>query len=165
VIYVLLMILAVTQPKDGSVIFLHGGVLVKPIEKHTGSQLTHAAIILYDKGPQVYEATWPRVRKTPLDQYFRLLETEKRKHPELTWFIVQPTTDYTPTQLASIKQYAKSQIGRPYKLNGWWKGKETRGIFCSQYVANALEKSGRIKSANFKESPVSLREKLRKFYQ
>jgi hypothetical protein len=50
-------------------------------------------------------------------------------------------------------------------LRGWWRGEEVRGIFCSQYVANALEKSGKIKSANFKESPVSLKEKLKGVYK
>src|SRR3972149_8100231 len=33
--------------KDGSVVFIRGGLLVRPIYRHTDSTLTHVAIILY----------------------------------------------------------------------------------------------------------------------
>ena len=56
--------------RDGSVIFWQGGLLVKPILKHTDSDLTHAAIVLYNgKEPFVYEAVPPRVHKVPLAEY------------------------------------------------------------------------------------------------
>lgn len=34
--------------RDGSVIFWRGGLLAKPILKHTDSDITHAAIVLYN---------------------------------------------------------------------------------------------------------------------
>jgi len=46
-------------------------------------------------------------------------------------------------------------------LRGWWKGREVRGIFCSEYVADILEQSGRINSAHIHESPGSLYIKVR----
>jgi len=152
-------------PLDGSVIFCSDGFLSKPIAKHTGSSISHTAIILYEGGkPIVFEATWPRVKRTPLDEYIKQLEHHKRKRPGFNWVILQPKQKYTDTELESMKRYARSQLGRPYMLRGWWKGREVRGIFCSQYVGNVLEKSGRIISANYKETPISLRQKLSNLY-
>ena len=154
--------------RDGSVIFLRGGLLVKPIFHHTDSTLTHAAIILYHgRDPWVYEATLPYVRRMPLIDYTRHLEEMSHEHfqqkRKMSWFILQPTS-YNKNQLAAMKVYAESQLGRPYMLRGWWKGHEVRGIFCSQYVGDIIEKSGRIESAHFHESPGSLYAKLRPFY-
>jgi|WetSurMetagenome_2_1015567.scaffolds.fasta_scaffold06573_7 hypothetical protein len=155
----------VPQPVDGSVIFWEGGLLVRPIEKHTGSRYTHVAVILYTPDPTVYEATWPRVRRMPLNDYIKWLEYQQTKHPDLKWYLRQPVAPYTQEQLTSMKKYAKAQLGRPYMLKGWWKNREVKGIFCSQYVANCLEKSQRIKSANYKESPGSLYKKLKGVYK
>ncbi len=59
-----------------------------------------------------------------------------------------------------MRRYAESQLGRPYMLRGWWKQREVRGVFCSQFVGDVIEQSGRIVSAHFRESPVSLYCKL-----
>jgi hypothetical protein len=77
---------------------------------------------------------------------------------------MKPSTPYTYTQLLEMKKHAVEQLGRPYMLRGWWKGREVRGIFCSQYVGNIIEKSGLIKSGNFTESPGSLLKKLTPSY-
>ncbi|MFA5344753.1 MAG: YiiX/YebB-like N1pC/P60 family cysteine hydrolase [Candidatus Omnitrophota bacterium] len=156
--------------RDGSIIFWQDGFLVKPIMKNTGSNIVHVAIVLYENdGPYVYEATWPRVRKMPLADYLQLLADKRFKHVPskrgFRWFMMQPREEYTPKQLESMKQYARSQLGRRYMMRGWWKNKEVRGIMCSQFVGNCIEKSGKIKSANFKESPVSLKEKVETFYE
>ncbi len=160
----LLMLLCVIPPSDGSVIFISNGFLVRPIYKHTGSTIVHTAIILYDDGkPFVYEATWPRVRKMPLDQYYDLLAKHKQKNSRYSWEIVQPQQAYSQTELVKIKQYAISQLGRPYMLRGYWKGREVKGIFCSQYVGNSIGTTNRIKSKDFKETPISLYLKLKQF--
>ena len=156
--------------RDGSVLFWQGGLLVKPILKHTDSTITHAAVILYvNDEPWVYEAVPPRVHKMPLADYCRMLEVKSRRHAiqnrGFTWFIIQPRTPYTAEQLEAMKCYAESQLGRPYMLRGWWKGHEVRGIFCSQYVGDVIEQSGKISSAHIRESPASLYQKLIAFYQ
>jgi hypothetical protein len=156
-------------PQDGSIIFLQDGFLVRPIERVTGSPLTHVAIILYESdGPYAFEATWPKVCRTPLKDYYAELTKRQLKNFYLKrgfiWTTIQPKKPYTPKQLESMKQYARSQLGRPYMMRGYWKNHEVKGIMCSQFVANCIEKSGRIKSANFKESPVSLKEKLKDLY-
>ncbi len=156
--------------RDGSVIFWQDGFLVGPIMKNTGSNLVHVAIVLYeDDKPYVYEATWPEVRKMPLDDYLKHLADKKFKRVPTVrgfkWFMMQPKEEYTAQQLTDMKQYARSQLGRRYMMRGYWKNKEVRGIMCSQFVGNCIEKSGKIKSANFKESPVSLKEKIKDLYE
>ena len=147
---------------DGAVIFWQGGPLTGPILRHTGSTITHAAIVL---DGWVYEATTPRVHKVPLDEYMASLRARAGRTAGFSWFMLQPQTSYTPEQLASMRRYAESQLGRPYMLRGWWQYREVRGIFCSQFVGDAIEQSGKIVSAHFRESPVSLYGKLSEFYQ
>jgi hypothetical protein len=149
---------------SGSVIFWKGGLLVHPISQQTGSLLTHVAIVFDDI---VYEATPPRVRKLGLNEYIKHLEHLKTlgfwRRRNFSWFTMSPIVAYNPSELDAMRQYAESQLGRPYRLRGWWSN-DQRGIFCSQYVGNVIEKSGRIVSANNRESPGSLHQKLRSLY-
>ena len=147
---------------DGAVIFWQGGPLVNPIQRHTGSTLTHAAIIL---DGWVYEAVPPAVHKVPLGEYVASLNAMSRRKAGFSWFMVQPQTRYTPEELSAMRRHAESQLGRPYMLRGWWKWREVRGVFCSQFVGDVIEQSGKIASAHFRESPVSLYGKLLEFYQ
>lgn len=151
--------------RDGSVIFWRNGPLLRPILRNTDSDLTHAAIILYQDGkPWVYEAVPPRVHKVLLAEYRKHMESMLREHPRMTWFIVQPIEVYPKWDLMAMKIYAESQLGRRYMIRGWWKEHEVRGIFCSQFIGDTVEKSGEIKSANYHESPGSLYGKLTPFY-
>ena len=145
----------VVKTDDGCVLFWQEGLLVKPIVKHTGSNLTHAAILL---DGYVYEAVPPCVHKVLLKDYVKEMQAKKRK--DFKWFIMEPNKPYTPDELTRMRLNLDSQLGRPYMLRGWWKGHEVRGIFCSQLVGNALAATGRIKSGNFRESPGSLYEKI-----
>lgn len=153
--------------RDGSVIFWRGGLLVKPILKHTDSDITHAAIVLYNgREPFVYEAVPPRVHTVPLTEYRKLMEEKVRKaRRPMTWFVMQPANCYTLGQLAAMKAHAESQSGRPYMLRGWWKGHEVRGIFCSQLVGDIIARTGLIAAGGIHESPGSLHDKLRPFYE
>jgi len=144
------------------VLFWKDSLLVKPIIKHTGSDITHAAIIL---DGYVYEATPPRVHKVLLEDYVKEMATKtKRSRHGFTYFIVQPKESYGTTEVSAMTKYAESQLGRPYMLRGYGK-RITRGVFCSELVADILEKNGRIKSSSFRESPGSLFNKIKDIYQ
>jgi hypothetical protein len=149
---------------DGSVIFWKGGLLVGPISNNTGSLLTHVAIVF---SGIVYEATPPKVRKLELSAYQAHLGTLERsgfwQRRNFSWFSMQPKVAYTTSEITAMLAYATAQLGRPYRLRGWWSN-DTRGIFCSQYVGNVIEKSGRIKSLDNRESPGSLHKKLLRLY-
>jgi len=154
---------------DGSVIFWRGGLLVKPIYRHTDSTITHAAVILYQNGkPWVYEAVPPRIHKVPLGAYLeemkQKMQKERLQRRGFTYFMMQPRTPYSHGELAAMKWYAESQLGRPYMLRGWWKEREVRGLFCSQYIGNIIEQSGLIESSNWRESPGGLHAKLSPYY-
>ena len=153
--------------RDGSVIFWRGGLLVKPILKHTDSDITHAAIVLYQgKEPWVYEAVPPGVHKVLMNEYREHMEEKVREaRRPMTWFIMEPIIRFTPDQLAAMKRHAESQLGRPYMLRGWWKGREVRGIFCSQLVGDVLAKSRIFEAGGIHESPGSLHEKLLPLYE
>jgi hypothetical protein len=83
---------------------------------------------------------------------------------DYAWFVMQPRRRYTASELAAMKAHAEPQLGRPYMLRGRWQEREVRGILCSQLVANVIDKSGLIHSADFRESPGSLRAKLAPCY-
>lgn len=159
--------MAAEQVQDGSLIFWRGGVLAGPIARHTGSNITHAAIVLKDTAgkPWVYEAVPPRVHKVPLSEYLTEMTQKSKKHKDFTWFVLTPKKAYTQKQVKDMRAYAEEQLGRPYMLRGWWKGHEVRGLFCSQYVGNILEKSGVIKSGQWHESPASLHKKIQPLYK
>jgi len=159
-----------TDVRDGSVIFWVNSRLVKPILRYTGSDITHAAIILYDKDqPYVYEAVPPRVHKVLLVEYLESLKQQAKKPAlekrDFHWFLMQPLDRYAPGQLAAMKARAESQLGRPYMLRGWWKGHEVRGVFCSQLVGDIIARSGLIAAGGIHESPGSLHDKLLPFYE
>lgn len=157
-----------TGYRDGSVIFWRGGLLAGPIYRRTDSNITHAAIILYHHGESwVYESVPPCVHKVPLRDYLLELRLKQSQHPKrnLTWFMMQPKVPYAQHELTIMKQYAESQLGRPYMLRGWWMGREVRGLFCSQYIGNIIEQTGLIESSNWRESPGSLHAKLSPHYQ
>jgi hypothetical protein len=187
--------------ESGSVIFWHDTFGVKIIDRHTGSTITHAAIVL---NGYVYEAVPPCVHKVRLDEYLKqmaggtwneaefirvddatLLADYNRhgqrwnqgdidqdgfhivmhpvKHKATPYFITVPKKPFTRDQIAAMVKYAESQLGRLYGLRGFDK-RETLRIFCSELVGNTIEQSGLIKSANFHESPGSLKKKLEPFY-
>ena len=108
----------------------------------------------------------PRVHKVPLAEYRKLMEEklDESRRP-MTWFVMQPMDRYMPSQLAAMKAHAESQLDRPCMLRGWWTGHEVRGVFCSELVADTIEKSGKIESWHIHESPGSLYAKLQPFYQ
>jgi hypothetical protein len=161
-----LLVYAVAPPrpsaavKNGSVIFWRGGLLVKPILKHTGSDITHAAIVL---DGFVWEAVPPRVHKVPLAEYIKQMEAQS-KHKNFTWFLMQPKKAYTDAESRAMLAYAESQLGRRYQLRGYWKGHEVRGIFCSQLVGDVLKTVG-YKSGGVRETPVALYKKIKDTYQ
>lgn len=150
-----------TGMQNGCLIFWKGGTLAGPIIRRTNSDITHAAILL---NGFVYEAVPPRVHKVPLATYINQINA-KIGHKNFSWFMVAPKKPYSKAELDKMVEYAERQLGRPYQLRGWWKGHEVRGLFCSQYVGNILEKSDRIKSGGVRESPGTLYKKIKDTYQ
>jgi hypothetical protein len=162
------LLMPAANPPDGTVIFVtqsgRQDVLAKKIEQATGDNISHTAIILYeDDQPYVYESTIPGgVQRNKLKDYMKKVNGLKSAFPTkgMQIHLIPPDPEYNADELIRMKHYANGQLGRPYMLRGWWKGKEVRGMHCSQYVGNIVSRSGRIESFNYKESPASLYVKL-----
>lgn len=152
-IFLAMAIQIISSFPDGSLIFCKlsvppEGVLEKISAQWTGD-LGHTAIIF---DGFVYEATWPRVKKTALAKW---IERYNFKN-ERSFFILTPKKAFSPNQLDRMKTYAIAQLGERYQARGLWQNRETRGTFCSKYVSEILEQGGIIKSIRFKETPQSL---------
>jgi hypothetical protein len=154
---------AVDAFKDGTIIMWakNKGFFARAIKKHTGSNIIHASMLLYDgkNKPWVYESTAGGVQANPFDEHVEHLKVLSKKWPDLYIYVIEPINDYSPTELYNMKVYANSQLGRPYMLRGWWKMREVRGVHCSQYVGNILERSGRVRSKNYREAPIDVYKK------
>jgi hypothetical protein len=148
--------------RDGSVIFWCGGPTLQPIKRQTGSNVTHAAIILYRNNiPYVCEAVPPEVHCVTLTDYRELMtEAIEDSEEPMAWYIRQPREAFTVAQRTAMKTYMETQLGRPYSVLGWMLGREVKGVFCSELIADTLEKSGKIHSDGVHESPISLYNKL-----
>ena len=148
--------------KDGSVFFFKDGYLARPIQNHTGSTITHTAILLYDDEPYVYEAIFPRVRRVPLNEYLDFIRSmQSRLIPSrrcASWFVVNP--NLTEEQLSKAKLYANSQLGTKYMMKGFWKNKTVQGIHCSQFVSETLNIAGLPIDYGPKVAPVDIYRQL-----
>ena len=84
---------------------------------------THALILL---DGLYYEATWPRVKKSP---QFKCVQS-------YTYGVGVPDRCYD-----DMLKYAESKLGTRYNFWGYffprWYGK-TRGVYCSQFVCDVL---------------------------
>jgi len=154
----ILMTVAVVGLPDGTVITIENGFLSRPIARHTGSAMNHCAVVL---DGYVYEAILPRVRRMPEADYFLWLQ--HRQHVRLArwgkplrWYVTEPQTPFTPAEVAVMRAYADSQLGRHYALRGYWSARPVSGIHCSEFAGNVLAASGRYESLGRHESPVTV---------
>lgn len=148
----LAMILTSGLP-DGSLIFCKIPTTPKgPVEKiasQWSGDLGHSAII-FDNF--VYEATWPRVKRTPLKEWIGNYQYKNGR----SFFVMKPKKPFSAWQIDKMKKFADSELGRRYMARGLWQDRETKGTFCSQYVSEVLEQAGFLKSAHHRETPQSL---------
>jgi len=156
-----IILLLCTLPSDGTLVFVVNGPYTKLVERQTGSPVSHAAIILYENNtPVVYEATPPKVQKTPLTSWLKMAKELNSSYPKMDVIYVSP--NWTQKQLYEMKRYAESQLGRPYAARGYMFHREVRGVHCAQFVADVL-KAGGIKTRGVNESPGTLLEESRKW--
>lgn len=89
---------------------------------------THVGIVL---GGRVYHADYPRVEAKPIGS---------RKHGEAVTYQL-PSRNYTAQQVQSMRSYAQSQIGQPYRLRGFIRRDGSEG-WCSTFVGQVLDRGG-----------------------
>lgn len=115
---------------EGALIFTdQGGDLVN---KALGLKWTH--VLIHFNG-WLYEATWPRVRRTCLE------ERALKKATAMEFFY----GDYSKAQLSQMETYAWLKLGTPYSFWGYFFPKlytRTHGVYCSQYACEVLRAGG-----------------------
>jgi len=144
---------------DGTVIVLENGNYLSIIQRQTGSDMTHTAIILYeDETPWVYESCNPDVHRYTLVQYQQQINQLSQTMPRLRIHYLQPSRAYTKAELVSMKRYANGSLGRPFGISSYITGKPQKTIHCSEYIGNILYCSGRYKTSGPKENPRTIYE-------
>lgn len=148
---------------EGTVIVFENGNYLNIVQRQTGSNKTHAAIILYD-GEQawVYEASRPDVHRTTLEVYFKQIEALHKQLPKMGVHFLKPRTPYTPAQVAAMKRYAHAQLQRPFAMQSYMTGRPAKTIHCSEYIGNTLAQSGRFKTTGPRENPKTIFDKASK---
>jgi hypothetical protein len=149
--------------KDGTVIVWENGNYLNHIQAITGSNKTHAAIILYEDGmPYVYEASRPDVHRYPLASYYEIIEEHYERLPKLKVYFIEPKKEYTKEELIKMKIYANDQLGRAFGVGSYFSRRSLITIHCGEYVGNVIGKSGRIDSLGPIETPKTIYEKANK---
>ncbi|MFA6325467.1 MAG: hypothetical protein WCX46_04545 [Candidatus Paceibacterota bacterium] len=153
----------VKLPPPGTVIIWENGNYLDAIRNVTGSNLTHAAIVLYEKEvPLVYEASRPNVHRYSFKDYVKIIKDTKKRLPQFSVHFLEPSTQYTKEQLVSMKRYADSQLGRPFGVSSYLRGVPMQTIHCSEYVGHILASSGRVKTIGERETPKTICDKAKK---
>ena len=84
----------------------------------------------------VYESVWPRAKRSTV---------KRAMLPGWSYWAIEPVTPYTTKELRQMRQEACDNLGKPYRVKNflWPRTKETYGTWCSQYVREVLNASGR----------------------
>jgi hypothetical protein len=119
---------------DGSLVF--SGLRTpfgRLVERFVGHPYTHVGIVVDGR---VYEATLPRVKSSPA-------AAPGLRGGFYHWY--SPDFPFSSRESAGVREYVAGQVGRPYGLATWVNPRVSaqRGIYCSEFAAQALTASGR----------------------
>jgi hypothetical protein len=89
---------------------------------------THVGVVLDN---MLYHLDYPRMAAVPLGDY---------KRGTVTDYYV-PVVPYTPQQVAAMKSYAQSQLGKRYSLRGFRLRNGQEG-WCSTFAGHVLNQAG-----------------------
>lgn len=91
---------------------------------------------------RVYEADWPKCRSVPVSRYGK---------PLRSYEVFVPVVPFTPLEVSSTRVWVQSQMGRRYSAARWicpTTKLGRSGIYCSEFVRDALNASGRYELSN-----------------
>lgn len=122
---------------DGTVVFSSSiGLIGRIAHRLTDNdKYTHIGVVI---DGVVYESDWPKIRTTEIEKYGKAKSTND-------YYV--PKVPFTKEQVDKMREYAKSQLGKPYQLKNYFypKSKPTKGTWCSVYAGRILNASGRYK--------------------
>lgn len=148
---------------EGTVVVWENGNFLSVIQRQTGSNKTHAGIILYDRNQAyVYEASKPDVHRYTIEEYIAGIKEMHKKLPKLGIYFLEPAKPYTAVQIAAMKKYAHGQLGRKFGVQSYMVGRPLKTIHCCEYIGNTLAQTGRFKTLGPRETPKTIFEKAKK---
>jgi hypothetical protein len=115
---ILLLSLFISPYPDGTLIFIINGPYSKLIEKKTGSNISHVAIIF---DGFVYEA----VRGSGVSK----INSADYRRSDCVY--IRPNSPISSLLIIRMKRYADSQLGRPYTTRNFIRDKELVGTNCA----------------------------------
>lgn len=159
-------------PPEGSLVLMENSApwpIDKILERHTGSPLSHVAILLHFNGePYVYEAFPPRVRRMTFKEYLEILEKWSnnrwtKRLGGLNQFWWEPRSGlFTSDMLVRMRAKGEGLLGTRYRLIlNWWRDRGEKRVHCSEFASLVVEASRLIVSDKNKETPGSLFEKAK----
>jgi hypothetical protein len=164
--YSLLLALAIgtVEVREGTIVVLENSNFA--VETYTKSETTHVGMLMYSEGELiVYEAAPKAVRKLKLDDYYQELSRLNRHKWEghrLRLRLYPPKQPYSDKELAAIRAFLESQVGRRYSIKGYVRNKPNDGIHCADLVSTALVKTGRYRfDETYAVSPAALVEQVK----
>lgn len=129
----------------GTLLFLENCNSV--VQWTTQGSIAHVAIVLPDAAQTwVYEATPGKVRRVTLDDYHTELARLNHSRDEgqaIRLHALRPATEYSPAELARMRSFLDSQLGRRYSVKNYVRGQPYDGIHCAELASTTLNKSGR----------------------
>ncbi len=134
----LLSLTAAADPVPGSLLFLQDSNRI--VQRVTGSEISHVAIVMSHKGKSwVYEAEPAVVRRVPLTTYYQeLADLNRSRKTKMKAWLLRPERTYRSSELADMKKFLDSQLGRRYSVRNYVRGKPGEGIHCAELAAEAL---------------------------
>jgi hypothetical protein len=133
------------EVREGTIVVLENSNLA--VETYTHSETTHVGMLIYTGAEwTVYEAAPKAVRKLSLENYYQELSRlnhHKFEPHRLRLRLYQPRQPYSAKELAAIRKFLDSQVGRRYSIKGIVRGKPGDGIHCADLVSTALLQTGR----------------------
>ena len=135
ILFIAMTNFAMAQYPSGTLVFSSKKSLVGRIAERLtgGDQYTHVSIVI---DGLVYESDWPRAKKVRVSQY--------GKH-RATYDYFIPKNPYSQDEINRMRSKAESELGKPYQLRNYFNpnSRKTKGTWCSPYVGNVLNASGR----------------------
>ena len=142
---------------NGTLLFLKNGRNI--VQRYTHSKFTHVGMVFnIDGEPWLYEATPPKVRRIKLSTYYEEVRKfnakRDQKDGDAEVWIYRPIIPYRTAQVASMRSYLDSQLGRKYSVSSYLFGEFRKGCHCSELMSETLNRSGLFRfGRTFRMSP------------
>ena len=131
--------------EDGTLVFLENVNSV--VEFSTRGKIGHVALAFTDGDtPYIYEATPGEVRRVTAAEYYRELARLNKRRDEdnqIRGIALRPKRAYSDAEVAAMRKYLDSQVGRRYSLRNYVRSKPGDGIHCAELASTTLNQTDR----------------------